>query len=230
MGIVLMAGGCAGAPVVEDAVYQEGDAVVRVQAWPESADLDTEDEFQHPLEISETDLAVVLGSVRIQKRSGYFGKDIRAVPAFSKKEVKRMAGPISRALAEVSPRERVAFQYTVPSGKWFRGTTSGVLFVRDNRLNLILGRYGSSARPHQPDIRIDDDPLPTPPYIGFRLAAGPGQALVPEEESPVWREPVGDDQWVMIDYREILAHPPDRVPFSISSPSAEGYQIGRAHV
>ena len=218
---VLIAVGCSTPPVIKHTLYQDGSNIVRLEAWPKDADLDSNDEFDHPLKISEAEFGIILNSVNLQKRRGFFNKDITAVPAFSKKEVTKMAGPISRALSQASPRERVAFHFKFKKGKLFSGVTSGVFFVQEGRLNLILGRYKSASRPHEKVILPTDPVLPTPPYFGFRLAEGPNQALVPLEESPVWNEPVGDDQWVMMDYRALVAHPSDRVPFSVSKQKSD---------
>ena len=93
--------------------------------------------------------------------------------------------------------------------------TSGVLFVKADRLHLILGRYRAASRPHEKDITLADPALPAPPYMGFRQAAGHDQALVDAGESPIWKEPTGPEHWVMMDYREIVAHPLEQESFPI---------------
>ena len=126
-----------------------------------------------------------------------------------------MANPLSSALARAKPNERVAFLFTHPRGRFLEDVTSGVLFVKADRLHLVLGRYRAASRPHEKDITLADPALPNPPYTGFQLAAGPYQALVDLDESPIWKEPTGSGHWVMMDYKQVLAHPPGLEPLPI---------------
>jgi len=207
------------AKAIPDAIYQDQENIVRLEARPQDPSFTSEDDFQHPLNLAEEELKTILQSIRVQESRGLFSLFKRTQPAslqaFSKEEAQKMAGPLSSALARAKPNERVTFLFTHPRGRFLKDVTSGVLFVKADRLHFILGRYRAASRPHEKDITLTDPALPAPPYLGFRLAAGPDQALVAAGESPIWKEPTGPEHWVMMDYREILAHPPQQEFFPI---------------
>lgn len=227
----LMLTGCA-TKAIPDAIYQDQENIVRLEARPQDPSLTSEDDFQHPLELAEEELKTILQSIRVQESRGLFSLFKRTQPAslqaFSKEEAQRMAGPLSSALARAKPNERVTFLFTHPRGRFSKDVTSGVLFIKADRLHLILGRYRAASRPHEKDIALTDPALPAPPYLGFRLAAGPDQALVEAEESPIWKEPAGARHWVMIDFRQLLAHPPqpDSFPVVSEPPGAQDQPEG----
>lgn len=227
--VVLIVGllltGCA-TKAVPEIIYKDRNNIVRIETRPPDAAIHSESNFQHPLELSEEDLTHILQSIRVQKSPGmlssFFKK--RSPPskqAFTQEEARQMAAPLHRAFRKVKPDERIAFLFTHTRGRFLSGVTSGVMFVKKNRLHLILGRYQSSSRPHEKDIALSDSALPMPPYTGFRLSKGPYQKLINSDESPVWQEPIGIQHWVMIDFQALIKTPPDPELFPILSESED---------
>jgi len=96
-------------------------------------------ESAHPFPISVEALRALLGRPRI---SG--GASAWAVPLFTEQELAELAPPLAAALAKAGPREDVVF--AVAGNRGLLGAyspkshTTGRLFVRNDRLNLILGR------------------------------------------------------------------------------------------
>jgi hypothetical protein len=214
IGLILV--GCA-SKTIPDVVYQDQNNMVRLEVRPPTSPFTPEDDFQHPLTLTEEELTVLLRSIRVEESRGFFSffkkTPPASLPAFSREEAQRMAGPLAAALGRAKPNERVTFLFTLPRGRFLSDVTSGVLFAKGERLHLILGRYRGASRPHEKDITLTSPALPSPPYHGFRLSAGPHQALVAANESPIWKEPTGTQHWVMIDYRAILAQPATQEAF-----------------
>jgi hypothetical protein len=220
----LMVAGCT-AKTISNVIYEDRANIVRLESIPEGSSQSPENIFQHPLELSEEELALILQSIRIQKKLGFITLFKREKPtsaqAFTMEEAQGMAGPLSQALHQVQSNQRVTFLFAQARGRIFKGVTSGVLFVKDDRLHLILGRYRSASRPHEKDITLTTPVLPSRVYTGFKLSAGPYQSIVDVDKSPIWKEPTGPQHWVMVDYRELLENPPEPEPFPVLTETME---------
>ncbi len=217
---ILVAVACA--PRTVPATVVSETARVRLERLPVGADL----RFQHPQSLTAEQMALLLDSLRVQDPPGFWAF-LRNVPppsraAFGNREIEQMARPLAEALSKAGPDERVAFVFRQPRSRFIMGTTSGVLFAQSDRLHLILGRYHSPPRPHEPDPTLDGPALPLQPYNGFQFAAAPNQAVADTDESAGWGEPVGERQWVILNLRAILAHPQPPEPFPTAAEPAPG--------
>jgi hypothetical protein len=227
-GIILLLGlilaGCT-VKTISNIIYEDRNNIVRLESIPEDVSLDSENDFQHPFEFSEEELTLILQSIRIQKKRGFVTLFKRQKPAsalaFTSEEARIMAPPLSHALQKAQSNQRVTFLFAQSRGRFFTGATSGVLFVKRDRLHLILGRYRSASRPHEKDITLDAPVLPSRVYTGFKLTAGSYQSIVDADETPIWREPIGPQHWVMVDYRELLQNPPEPEPFPVLTETTE---------
>ena len=168
--IILTLAGCA-TKTLPETVYEDKKNLVRLEAIPQVELQVPEGNFQHPLELSEEEMSLILGTLRLQKKRGLLGffkrKKPTSIQAFKPNEIKIMSAPLRLALGKAKPNERVAFLFTQSRGKLLTGITSGVLFVKGDRIHLILGRYKSASRPHEKDITLHDPAIPSPPYTGF---------------------------------------------------------------
>jgi hypothetical protein len=208
-------------------VFKDARNIVRLEPQPKGPDLPPGDAFSHPARLTEDEMRTLIQSLRLRKSPGFFGWLRGEKPTwtrpFTEDEARFMAGPLSEALARAKPDERVAFMFTQRRGILSTGITSGVLFVKGERLHVILGRYRSASRPSEKDILLSDEAIPSPPYTGFRLSAGPFQQLADLDRLPVWEEHLGQDHWVMLDYQALLSQPIDTAsePIPVKEPAPE---------
>lgn len=216
-GLILSACSKKAAP---ESFYRDDENLVRLDTRPAFADGLPDVAFEHPATISPEELTRVLIAIRVEGKRGVFEIFRKEPPpslrAFSDDEAGRMAKPLAEALAKAEPNQRVSFLFTQKRWRLSDGITSGVLFVKGERLHFIFGRYRSTSRPHEPDVTLNSRALANPPYTGFRFAAGSHLAIVDSDESPVWKERIGSKQWVMADYKNLLAEPPaETEPFPV---------------
>jgi hypothetical protein len=211
-----VASGCAASNTLSRSVLDDGYTVVRLEARLDDTRKPIDMGFDHPAEIAEADLARILESIRIVQPPGFLSKLIlnsRSVPdpAFTPEEAKTFAKPLAAALRTARPDERVVF-FLHHQRSAYKGTTSsGIAFVKDRQLNLVLGRYLMGNQPGQPDIAVGGNPFPTTTDQDFFIAPGPFQTLQDGKEAPGGREFVSPKRWLRIDYVSLL-NPPAPIP------------------
>ena len=137
--LVLLCVGCAGPPIASRTVGGEADWFVRLDTFTDSratADL----RFDHPADLSGADVAAILGRVQVQERAGLLEQKPSPQPLFSLSEIKQVAPGIQKALRLAKPAEWVVFYSALPGGTG-QEVTSGGLFVKDNRLHVVVANY-----------------------------------------------------------------------------------------
>jgi hypothetical protein len=166
--------------------------------------------YGHPATFSEEDMARLLGSVMIRYQRGFiqkmiFGKQPGVVPAFSEDEIDLMVPALVKAFAEATPSDRVELVFQHRSAVFSAGTTTGVLYVKDGKLNVIIPNY--RAYNNQPETTTPGgryrDPMERMGKQTHTLVAGPHQELHPSED------PNLEDRWLVIDAPALLAAPPE---------------------
>lgn len=184
--------------------------------------------FDHPAAFPDEELVRVLESVQVVEPPGMLAALIlkakpEAETAFTPAEAAALAKPLGEALRTARPDERIRFFFHHQRSIYKGTTTSGIVFIKDQRLNLILGRYQLGNQPGKPDIIVGGNPLPPPNEQDFYLAAGPYQTLVPEDKLPGEKHKIGENRWVRIDYASLIHPPPapQAAPAPAASPSPE---------
>ncbi|WP_447863230.1 hypothetical protein [Nitrospira calida] len=142
----------------------------------------------HPALISPEQMAGILAGIRVQKlqdpvfRLVTGEKPVR--PAFSAEEIRVIAPQLSRALALATPEEIATFYRRVSSANVGLAVTSGGVFVRDDRLYLVLANYralpSDVMRQINPAYELDplDAPLLALRAGDFKLSFSPPEAEV----------------------------------------------------
>lgn len=91
---------------------------------------------EHPWSVTPVALRAALATLRV-------GSGKQDQPLFLDPELDEIAPPLARALAEVGPREDIGFAVTGYHGMFERlqgrQVTTGRLFVRDGKLQMVLG-------------------------------------------------------------------------------------------
>ena len=222
--MALAAGCAASGKTVTRTILNDKYSVVTLETWLDSARQPVATGFDHPADISEADMARLLESVRIVEPPGFLATVIlkarpTPAPAFTAKEAEAFAKPLAAALMKATPNERVVFflhhQRTV-----FKGATStGVLFVKNKRLNLVIGRYLIGNQPGKPDIPLSSEPVPLNQDQDYYIEPGPFHTLTENEKIPGGNEIMASKRWVSIDYTGLLNAPPEAATAAVSQPA-----------
>lgn len=210
--ISVVASGCAASHTLSRTVLDDRYNVVRLEAWLDDSGKPINLGFEHPAEIGEADMARILESIRIVQPPSFLSKLIlkaksETEPAFTMEEAASFAKPLAAALQTATPGERVVF-FLHHQRSVYKGTTSsGIAFVKDKRLFIILGRYLMGNQPGTPDIPVGGNPLPLSNDQDFYITPGKFQSLVDGSKAPGGGETVIAQRWLSIDYVSFLNPP-----------------------
>jgi len=221
--ILAAAAGCATSNTLSRTILDDSYNQVRLESWLDASKNPVPMGFDHPAEIAEADLARILESIRIVEPPGFLSKLIlksrpEPEPALTPEEAKAFAVPLAEALRTAAPDERVVFFFHHQRSAYKGTTSSGIVFVKDKRLNILFGRYLMGNQPGHPDIMVGGNPFPSANDQDFFIAAGPFQTLPDGHEAPGGREAVSPNRWLSIDYASLL-HPPAPTPAAGAVPT-----------
>jgi hypothetical protein len=166
--------------------------------------------YQHPVSLPPEEIHRLLQSIQIRRSSGLlqqvFSNSSREIqPAFTDEEIRRMAAGISKALASATPADRINFQVKHPRGIFTPTLTTGVVYVKDDRLGVILGNYRYLPIPDAHDLYNQfSDPLDTQGSQTFTIVPGPFQELYKSGRSRL------KNRWLLIDYKALLSSSPEQ--------------------
>ncbi|MEW6325251.1 MAG: SHOCT domain-containing protein [Nitrospirota bacterium] len=185
--VALWAAGCAAAPPAGRVIHQEGEAgkvesFVRLDPAKEPAS------FSHPAGVTPERMKEILSGVTVQWHAGLLSAIFSRTPrrAFTDSEASMLATHLSRALAEATPQEAAVFYLNAPETGESARVTSGGVYVRDDKLVLMLANYhyvvtwsdqSTGKSPVSPKT-ARQNPLYSFPEGDYRLIPGPGQTLL----------------------------------------------------
>jgi hypothetical protein len=224
--ILVAASGCATSNTLSRPILDDSYNVVRLEAWLDASKKPVPLGFEHPAEVGEDDMARILESIRIVQPPSALSRLIlktkaEAEPAFTPKEAKTFAKSLAAALRTAAPSERVVFFFHHQRSLYKGTTSSGIAFIKDKRLNIILGRYLMGNQPGYPDIPVGGNPFPATTDQDFYIAPGPFQTLQEETKAPGGREFVSPQRWLSIDYASLLNPPAQTAPSSLEPAKVE---------
>jgi hypothetical protein len=137
--LVLLCAGCAGPTIASRATAGEANWFVRLDTFTE-ADAVADLRFDHPAQLSETELAALLSRVQVQERAGLLEQKPFPRPLFSPNEIRQMALGLQKALRSARPAEWAAFYSALPGGV-VQEITSGGLFVKGGKLHVLVANH-----------------------------------------------------------------------------------------
>lgn len=176
----LLLAGCA-AKNVTTPIHRDGRVTVWLEHQLDDAGRPVEAGYRHPATLAPDDAGAVLRSLRVRRDPGVVERLLAPQrdaieAAFSEDEIELLAPPIAQALAAATSADRVNFRFEHRRGLFRGGTTSGTLFMTEERLQVRLGRYRHAAPPDVNESRHRlDDPLDTRDTTPFKLVIGPFQ-------------------------------------------------------
>lgn len=187
--ICFMMEGCVTSPPARQ-VYQDPLTSIRLQVDERAAEM-----HSHPARISPEELSKVLIGVRVIARKGVVESivsgDPQANPAFSAAEVRALATPLSRALAEAKSNELVTFYRRYTDAGVGLAITSGGLFVQGAHLYFVLANDRTlPAEGMNQNMVYEIDPIDSPllpiSRTGFRVTFTPTLAVVSRDNRGSW--------------------------------------------
>ena len=228
--LALLLGGCAGKPIPVTTIHEDAQSTVFLENV-------TDKSFQaaHPIKLDETTVANVLRGVHTQKKSSMeilIGKALQSanlneVRTFFEDDIALLTPPITAALAQATPKQRVGFRlYHKPEvavrtakGQDPRVVTAGYLSADGLSLNLILTHYRYSPGKIE---KIQKAPYQLPDSDGLRdrdVLFLPEKAL---RQGPTlssgWFS--SDDRTLVVDYHllnKLLAAPQATPPTTMGT-------------
>lgn len=161
--------GAGPAPVI---IYEDTQTSVRLQFDPESGS-----GHSHPVSITSEQMSTILRGIRTKGRDVVAGfgllADVQGTAAFSTQDVALLAPKLSRALRKASPKDLATFYVVKVEAGQGAVITSGGVFVRKERLYIILANVRTSPYSVQyesnytPDLREQ----PLLPIARFKFTA-----------------------------------------------------------
>ncbi|HJU05142.1 MAG TPA: hypothetical protein VJ692_08300 [Nitrospiraceae bacterium] len=189
VGLVLLwcLSSCVG-PLHERRIYDQGGIQIGIQH-----DLTTDRTSppalnNHPAHLTSEEISRLLGWIQV---SGYTGTLAGLVvtppriPLFSGEELRLIASPIAVAFGRAGPRERVFFSLPNLQAPYERDRTEGSLFLRGERLYVLLTDHAAFTQTDTGGSDDDKDPHNTK---GLALWVRPPARAetVSAEEMPFW--------------------------------------------
>lgn len=203
IGLTLIAG-CASVPAApHKTIYESGLNLVRLEKDPDSAS------NTHPAALPPTEVGTLLRSVRAWERRNVihrlFSGEADRTRAFRNEEITVLAPPLSKALAQAAPDQRVYFHLSHATDQGDEETTTGWIAVRDPLLILSLSEVHDRHSPG-PDISKYDRQMPNVPEASeaFDVTFEPEDYLVKVRSGGRWFAPVQQEE-LHIRYREALS-------------------------
>ena len=196
--------GCAGTPQAPPkTIYESGRNQVRIVKDPDSTS------NSHPATLTPAQVGTLLRSVRNWERRNFFHRLVSGeadkTRAFRNEEIAILAPPLSKALAQAAPDERVYFHLSHATDQGDEESTTGWLAIRQDTLFLSLSEVHDRHGP-EPDISRYDRQMPNVPEqsSSFDVTFEPEAYLIKVDSrgnifAPDQREEL------QIKYREALA-------------------------
>jgi hypothetical protein len=234
----LFMGGCAGAPIQKTVIHHDNKSDVFIETVPNQS-------FQaaHPIKLDEPTVAEVLRGIHTREKTELvllLGKALKAasmpgdVRTFYEDDIALLTPPITAALAQAAPNQRVGFRLSYPpvlgtkSTRSVPETTAGYLYADGLSLNFTLTSYRHSPKKND---TLDKAVRSLPDPNGLRdrdIKFIPEAAIRQEPEEQTSWFGKSDDASLSIDYQllvKLLSAPlPAQTAPTASTPVAQPYQ------
>jgi len=230
--IVSAASGCASqSPSTHKIIQQSGRNTVGLEPDPEATT------NSHPASLTPTEVGMLLRGVRSWERRNLVHRLYAGQPdhrrTFRDEEIAILASPLSKALAQAAPSERVYFHLSHPTDQGDEETTTGWVSVRGPILYLSLSEAHDKHGP-EPDIGKYDRQMPNVPEqsAAFDVTFEPEEYLVKVRSGGRLFAPDQREE-LQVRYRDALAALPvypgleSRQESNPAQPSSEKERTGQ---
>ncbi len=136
--------------------------------------------YDHPADLSAAAIEKLLGSITVEKQSGLVDLLLpdKIRPAWQGEELRSLAEGLAQALGKAGPNQCAAFYQSRPRNESLRDLTSGAVFVKDDRLILVLANYHYAMDARVTDDRAREDPLYAFPGRTYGIVPREGQKML----------------------------------------------------
>lgn len=167
--------------------YNQDDARIGIEDDPTFSSKQTDVVNAQPAHLTVEQVRSLLGVIQVSGWSGTLMGIFVApppVPLLSQEELQKYAGPVSEALKEAGPTERVFFSFPNPRGKFDEDRTAGALFVRGRYLHVVVTDHSSILRADTGGDNLRD--VRDTKGLKLWIARPAEAATVPDAEEPKW--------------------------------------------
>ena len=196
--------GCASTPEAPPkTIYESGRNQVRIVKDPDTTS------NTHPVSLTPAEVGTLLRSVRSWEQRNFihrlFAGEADKTRAFRNEEISVLAPPISKALAQAAPDERVHFHLSHATDQGDEESTTGWLSIRQDTLFLSLSEVHDRHGP-EPDISKYERQMPNVAErsTGFEVTFEPEEYLIKVKSRGNLFAPDQREE-LQIKYREALA-------------------------
>jgi hypothetical protein len=200
-GVALLLAACsleyrASVPPVEDEV------VVQAVADAQAA-------YDHPVRLSEQDIAKILKSVRVQFTANWLQRFLTGplppVPLFDEPALAKVVPVMAAAMGKAGTHERIVFYVGKRRGPDRRDVTTGSLFVKDRLLTIMLVNYQNRVDviPGLPAYDRTHPEMAVAPQR-FTLVFDSPEYVVPQERGLLAQVFGSDPPTLRLDYTRFL--------------------------
>lgn len=168
-------------------MYNQNDAQIGVEDDPTIPGKQTEIRNAQPAQLSVEQLRSLLHVVEVSGWSGTLMGVFVApppLPLLTAEELQTYSSPLTDALKEAGPTERVFFSFPKPGGNYSEDRTAGALFLRGRYLHIVVTDHSSILRADTGGDNLRD--IRDTKGMKLWIAKPAEPATVPDVEEPKW--------------------------------------------
>jgi len=205
--MVLLLANCASSPVFSRMVYEDPTVLVRLDSSLFQEEVSSVPAGHIP-ELTATDLAEILRSVRIQPEISFLSywvlrKEPQSEPAFPDDTANLLTPHLQVALGKAQSNETAVFFLRRTREDGIPLITTGGLFLQGNQLIVLLANAGRSTTTQRKLETARDAPLHPLGEVDFHFVPGPYQTTLVKKDLPKSFS-MTSDQALSVDYRALL--------------------------
>jgi hypothetical protein len=199
----------------ERLVYNQADARIGIQTDPTIARSHQPVSNAHPASVTTEEMRALLGAVQISGWSGTIAGIFEAprfIPFLTDEQLKSFSGPLSNALGQAEPSERVMFSFPKPGVAYSEDRTSGALFFRGRYLHLVVTDHYSVIQTDNAGEDLRD--IRDTKGLKLSIARPAVEAIVPDVDEPRWAP--FETVHISMNVKEVLASRSEAPSFRMS--------------
>jgi hypothetical protein len=169
--------------------YDQHDAQIGVEDDPTISVKQTDVRNAHPAQLTVEQVQSLLATIQFTGWSGtVIGIFVSPTPSslLSQEELQKYSTPMTDALKEAGPTERVFFSFPKPGVTYSEDRTTGALFLRGRYLHLVLTDHSSILRADTGGDNIRVGFERDTKALKLWVAKPAEAATVPDAEEPEW--------------------------------------------
>jgi hypothetical protein len=167
--------------------YNQNDAEIGVEEDPTISEKQPEIRNAQPAQLSTEQVRSLLNVVQVSGWSGTLMGVFVApppLPFLTTEELQTYSGPLTDALKQAGPTERVFFSFPKPGGNYSEDRTAGAVFLRGRYLHIVVTDHSSILRADTGGDTLRD--IRDTKGMKLWIAKPAEPATVPDAEEPKW--------------------------------------------